>query len=414
MNEEQLQSMVEVLQSLFVVIKTVAAHGPDHPFSLEMSKRLAKFVDESKPPWKLQFIKGGIFRDLALLDLGVEGYSRAGSIGKALARTGKHEIELKKNLTPEQWLRFGRVLSDAMLRRQVDLESLDLPGLSFNAIANANFGEDDDEMDPELYAISQIALAMDDIEQIESMLSNGWPWRRAMSILRRLDRAIDSDVKAATRALELAPGGWTPSRRAASAAFDAMAVLKSLSIDGATTRVAGHVMLALGLNGYDEKGGQSMIEALPKTIDNLNQTIGKLVRDMLPPHPFKVMTTLQSFTAQRPDQWMGFMHLIQTVYQLELERVPIDASFSLTRGDLLALAAQEMGTVYSPSWVKMLIDVHGQTPPGAHVRMPDGRIGMVLGSQGKTIELLVMDRVVTLSDSTPLTLISSAEAMGLF
>ena len=412
MSSPPLESMIDVLQALFVAIKTVAGHGPDHPFTLKICTKLEQEVQVSAPPWKLQFIKGGIFRDLRLLDLGVEGYHRLSPLGKALARQSKHEIQLERAPTALEWITIAGALQRAMLNADADLDELEIPGLSFHTIANAGFGDNEEELDPEIYAIGQIALAMDLMESIEPEPEQ-WPWQRAMTLLRYMDRAISSDLHAATRALELAPQGWDAMRCAASAAFHVMASLKDLGVDGATARVAAHAALILCVYGYTHPTPISMHEIAPKALERASQSVEVLMREVLPPHPLKVLTTLRSVFETSPDKWMGFLHLILMSYDLEQERIPTDVAFNLTRGDLMVVATQNMGTRFAPSWVKLLVNLYGATPPGSYVRTPSGALGVVLDTKAEHVRVLIEGQIQTFGASQPLTLVSSMEALGI-
>lgn len=404
--------MLAVMQALFVLTKTAMAHGGEHPFALKMAEKLSDAVNDSSPPWTLQFIRGGVFLDRELVELGLEGYRRAQTIARALENLGYHELILDKKLDGPRWLEFGEALARGVLGPSDMLEGARIDGLTWRAIPNASWGGEAEEVDPEVYAICQIALALEEAPKLVLSESGAWPWGVGLAVLRRLERAVESDLRASVRALEMAPGGWTPERRAISVAFDVLCVLMKLGVSKSTLRVASHVALAIASFGFKKRAGEPLVEALEPVLQGMLLNADKAARTGMPPHHLKVVSIMSVFYEGTPLDWLPFMHLINLAYDLELQRCPDGVEFALTKGDLLAEAARGMGTVYPTDWVKAIISVHGAKPPGAYVQLADGRVGVVLDSREASIDVLVGGLMVHVDDLSLVRLLSTMEAQA--
>lgn len=398
------------LLDLFILVKTVAGHGPAHPLTLQMAQTLAEHISQSATPWSLQFIRSGVFRDMNLLELNGEGYRRARTLAAAMNNLGFHELRIERDVDASTWLRLAIELARALMAPSHGLEQLKLPGLSWRKIAHAGSGQDDaDDIDPELFAITHVALAMRAMERWPSPQPERWPWRLGLTVLRHLERAVNASAQAATRAMELAPGGWPPHRRAASMALHALLILGELGQPESARRASAHAALALGLGGMMTRSGAPFSQAAAIAQRKMLAGLEDFEPERLPQH--YIQTCAFADQIQRPAiSWLPSTHLLRLLYELERERCPKDTTLSLTLADLLAIAARDMGSVYAPAWVRALIQAHGAWPPGAHVRLADGRAGLVLTVLDDTLELLCQGSIIKHPKDHTIGLISTWEA----
>lgn len=404
---DELVIATKTLQALFVLMRTVMAHGGAHPLTLDAAERVAKvFAGES--PWTLQWVRGGVFRDQVLLELSDELYWRAAALSGALEHLGVNELRFAPTPSVEAWLALGEVLAVGALGPYDGLERLRLEHISWRAIPNASWGEDAEEIDPEVFALIQLALSLRDVEALHAGSLHPWPWGAGLRLLRRLERAAETHRRAGTRALELAPEGWTVARRACSAAYQIVCVLQDARADAFLQRTCAHTVLALALHGYTERGGAPLPEAAARCTPLL-EGLADTARSGAPNHHMRVAVNLHLLASAPPTSWPGPLHLCAMLYELERQRCPERVTFALTLTDLLASVAQDMGTLHPPLWAKALIQAHDTYPPGAHVRLPDGRLGMVLDTTPKHIDLLIDGQLHHTATTTRLQLVSSLE-----
>lgn len=397
------------LLALFILVKTVAGHGPEHPLTLQMAQTLAEHISQSAPPWRLQFIRSGVFRDMNLMELNGEGYRRARTLAMAMNNLGVHELKIEQAVDAHTWLRLAVELARGMMSPSPNLEQLELPGLSWRKIEHAGSVHEADDIDPEIFAITHVALAMRAMERWPQPQPARWPWRLGLTILRHLERAVDANTQAATRAMELAPGGWTPQRRAASMALHTLAVLGALEQPESARRASAHTALALGFCGLTARSGAGFEQASDLAQRKMLEGLEDFEPERLPQHYIQTC----AFTTQLqgpPTDWLPSTHLLRLLYDLERERCPEGTTLSLTLADLLAIAARDMGSVYAPAWVRALIQAHGAWPPGAHVRLADGRTGLVLTVFDDTLELLCQGSIIRHPKDRTVGLISTWEA----
>lgn len=405
--QDDLEIAIKTLQAIFVLMRTVMAHGTAHPLTHDSVRRVQEvFVVES--PWALQWVRGGVFRDQILLELSDELYWRAATLSTALEHLGVNELSFKPTPSAEEWMALGEALALGALGPHDVLETRRPDRLGWRAIPNASWGEDAQEIDPEVFALIQIALSLRDVEAMRAEALHPWPWATSLRLLRRLERAAEAHRRAGTRALELAPEGWTVARRACSAAYQVVCVLQDARADHFLQRTCAHTALALALHGYDETLGVGVTEAAARCAPLL-QGLGESARSGAPPHHMRVAVNLHLLASAPPTSWPGPLHLCAMLYELERQRRPERVSFALTLTDLMASLAQDMGTLHPPLWAKALIQAHDTYPPGAHVRLQDGRLGMIINATPAHIEALIDGQLHQLSPRAPLQLLSSME-----
>lgn len=408
------EAMPEVVLSLFVLLKTVMSHNATHPFSRQMASKVVDAIAETEPPWDLQFIRGGVFRDRELVQMGTGGFRRAQTIAMALAKLGFHELSVEREVDEDAWLKLCEGLAKGAVGGTDGLDGVVIDGLSWRAIPDASWGDEAEEIDPEVYAIIQLSLCRADCERIYEQIrasngQGGWPWSSGLVVMRRLERAIDADAVATARTLELTPGAWGPARRALSATIEIMRVLGKLGIHEKELRAAAHLGLVLGMLTFEPRGGRTMLEVSDELLTFLTGQFSGTKRSGLPPHHLRVSTLAHLIAQPDPSKWLPLIHLISLVHELERMRAPEDLEIDLTRADLLAIAARDMGVRFAPVWVKALVDVHGAIPIGARVRLGSGEQGVVLDARAQEVDVLLGSGAMKTVKPQGLGLVSSFE-----
>ena len=142
-------------------------------------------------------------------------------------------------------------------------------------------------------------------------------------------------------------------------------------------------------------------------------SLGKATR--IEPHRLRVCSVLHEIghDPRARKELPGIPALVFLLCELERRRKPPDVDFALTFTDLLAMATFEIETSFEPAAVRALIHASGEVPIGAHVRLPDGRFGIVLDESTANdplrpsvlvgSEIVVPERAVTLVSPTTTT-----------
>lgn len=368
-----------VLERMFVLARTIGTHGSGHPLTLEAGTAVAESIVAAAPPFSLQFIREAVFRDRTLLPLDVDGFHRVQVLSHALHNLGVHEVTFDAKVPPESLISFGQAVARGALGPSEVLEDLRLPGIGWREIPGAGWGLDAKVLDSEVFCVTQIALAVAEAEKLVAGGNGPWDWAAGIAVQRRLERALDVDADAATRAIEMVPGRWSIARRAVAANFRALSVLQRLDVQSGAMRSASHATLALGCAGFAPGAGRPIQEAALIALKRLR---------MNPPtapggsarHRIRVSAIINAFarTARDADRAVGIMPLFVLTYEMERRRQPAKVDFQLSFADLMAIAAAEAGTTFDPAWVRALAAVAGELPAGAHVQLHDGRRGMVM------------------------------------
>ncbi len=401
--------MIALLRDLYVLLKTAAAHGAEHPLYESVADRLVERIEEVQPPFSLQFVRGGVFWQRELLAMDAELYERATVVARSLDNLDVHEVSVSKVPKAKGVRAFGVALGRGMLGPSRELDTLKVEGMGWRRIPNASWGEDQEDIDAELFALTQIALAVQEADALYARREERWSFKKGLAIVRRIERAMEVEHDSAVRAVELAPGGWTPSRRAVSAALNVAGALLRVGSSKGTRRSAAHAALVMSMYGLTERAGEPIDLAAQRTLEHTIDAPAT-ARTGVSPHRLRASVIIHQLANSPVTDWLPVCHVIQLCYELEVERTPEGVAFDLTLADLLALAAQEMGTAFAPTWVKVLIDLHGEAPCGAYARTSDGEVGVVLGACEGGYELLVGARVIVAHGQ--LELVTSAQAHG--
>ncbi len=377
--EADSSASIAVLERLFVLTKTVSTLGVNHPSSAENATSTREAIEHARVPLSLQFVREATFRDRTLIPLDLEGFQRSQVLSRAMSHCGVHELSFDVVPDPAALLRLAQVLARAVQGPTDWLETLRLPGISWREIAGAGWGAEARTIDPDLFAVTQLALAIAETERLIADRNVPWRWVEGVGVVRRLERALEVDSAAADRALELAPAPWSACRRAVAVAMRVVAVLREVGSVPGTTRAAGHAALVLGASGLDPHQSVAMDAAaaigLKRLLGTSLDSAGGAAR-----HRIRVCALLNAIQRRTAfhGRWVGAIGLIDVLYELERRRQGDHQTVQLSLADLLAGALAESESRFDPRWLRALVATVGQLPPGARVRLADGRVGVVL------------------------------------
>lgn len=403
-----------LVHRLFVAARTVATYGEQHPHSMNAAAELAAAMRGAGPPYAVQFIGDAVFRDMKLVPGGYEDFLHGQQLGQVMASLGAREIRVERVPEPRDLLQLLSALGHAFSGSTDPLELIKVPGLSWRDIPGALWGEAGECVDPEVFVLGQVALAVSAAEDLGR--DGGMPcdWPTALSIIRRLERALDTNSPGTLRALELAPGSWSQARRSVSGAILALAVMRHIGTAPNLARVATHAALALGLFGLAPRSGLPFVQAATAATAMLSAPASS--RLGAEPHRLRVSVVIDRIARFPEDrsQWLPLSALVEIVYEMERRRCPADLSFDLSRVDLLAVLVDEAGRPFDPTWVRAVLGTMGVIPPGARVRLADGREAVAVepGSSGDPRRPVVLLEGRLVVPDAPVILLAGAASRG--
>ncbi len=401
---ESLLSARDLVGGLFTFVKAIQMHGARHPAVDRQVEAIAALIAAAKPPFTLQFVGGGVFRDRSLVPLDAEAFRRAAQVSRAFDELQIHELSFQQ-VPPAATLQG---LADALAQsgeQRLSLEDAELTGLRCRSLPGARFGVANEQVDVETFVAAQLTLALEALERAN--VPDGWLWSSGLGAVRRVDRVVELNPATSLRILEEMSGAWTTARRACSAGLSAATTLAALGVSAAVRRAATHAAMVLttsGLSGNTQ--GAPLAEALAQA---LRMAVGRGRSGDIDPHTLRSLALLHlcasasASASASADHREGLFGLLSLVYGLERRRVRSGVTFTLMRQDLLAEAVQRLDAPDFPSmWVRLLIAANGAIPPGSRVRLSDGRLALVLsrGPSGDPFlpEVLV-DRVRLVPES---------------
>ena len=77
-----------MVERLFVLMRTLAVHGPSHPVSVQIAQAVADGIASAELPFTLQFVRQAVFQDHALVMFDPGGFQRSLRMASALAAIG--------------------------------------------------------------------------------------------------------------------------------------------------------------------------------------------------------------------------------------------------------------------------------------------------------------------------------------
>lgn len=368
---------MDLLERLFVLMRTVGTLGAAHPSAVTSALAARDAIARCNPPLSLQFVREATFCDRKLLPLDLESFHRAQLMCKALNNLHVQELTIGQVLTPQALVELAIVLSRGAQGPTDLLETTRIDGVEWRELPGAGWGTESRQIDPDLFAVTNLSLAVQDAETLCDATAP-WDWVRGVSIVRRLERAAAADLAAANRALEFVPQPWTQGRRAVSLALRVAAVLLEIKTQSAVLRSMAHTALMVGCSGLLDVPTPFAVAArgaLERGLGSAGKTALGAAR-----HQIRVSSVLYAITRRPENQqgWPGPIALVDLCYQLETRRTSSGLS-NLTLGDLMAAALPDVGGELDVGWFRALVSTVGALPPGARVRLADGRVGMVMG-----------------------------------
>jgi hypothetical protein len=388
---------LEVLEHTQKLVHTVRSYGADHPAGRNQANELIRAVCAAGPPFSIQFVVQAVFRDFQVLPLDVERYDRVIALGAALHRLGAHEVTFSAAPSADDLLALAEAIATPT-REPRPIDELGLSTVRFREIPDAVPGTEVETVEPEIFVAAQIVLGLRTIrEALDGQSAESprpWSFSVGMEAVRRLERALETHASLTASTLEAAPGERDVARRAMSAAHHVASVCTALSAPLAERRALTHAALAITALGLAPRGGRSFDEAVSVAHASCLSALRAANPD---PHRLLVMSVLHDalYTKQ-----LSALGLVRLAYELELQRCAPDVTFDLTLSDLLSrvVSSEDQDGV----WIRMRIAVSRTIPPGARVRLKDGRSAVVLGpgpSGDPRFPLLLVDGSAEVAES---------------
>lgn len=394
-----------VLARLFGLLRSVKAHGTEHAQTLRHAEALSGAIAKASPPFTLQFVRQAVFRDGALVLLGPRNFARARWVAAALANAGADALTLDRAPSARALVAFGTSLKGS--GTVPTLGPAEAPSLRLGRL-EAQLGVPAGEVDPALFASVQLRRA---IAEADALCREGpWPWPRGMAVVRRVESAATASVAASTRALEVAPGPRTGARRSLTAAFYALLCLRTVGTSALVQRAVSHAVLAVGAQGLGSRAGLSLQEAAAAVFPRLQASLDAARVDA---HSRRVCALVYELSEgpAAPAPLRQVAGLVGLLYELERLRCPPETDFDLAQVDLLSEAVRLCPSKLDAAWVRVLLQSLGALPPGARVRCPDGRDGVVLSpGRGGARPRVYVDGLVTEPSRTTLLLGEDSDA----
>jgi len=368
----------------------------------------------AEPPFSIQFIGKAVFRDRVLVPMDLELFERVQLLNTCMHNLSAHDMAVDSVPDESDLVILAEVMCHARQTSSQAIHEISIAGLDFREIPDASAGVEEEEVDPEVFALTHLTLAMESADKMVGDREGSWQWITAMAIVRRLERVIARSRHAGLRAIETAPSEWTEGRRAVDAAMNVLLVLLDLKTSTLTRRAAAHAAFALAVQGLHTRRGVPVPEAavslLPRMLD-----APTLSRTGVEPHRLRttsIVATYSKACTGTTRTLPGLSSLVNIAYSMALNRCPDRVRFNLGRIDLLAgLLSRAKGTA-DDVWVSALIASHGTVPPGTVVGLADGNMGTVVGpgSSGEPWrpQVLVNGRLV--EPDRPISMISPASA----
>ena len=369
-----------IVERLGVLMRTLVMHGPDHPMADKAAAATAQAINDGRPPYALQFIAGGLFRDRVVVPVDVERFGQLRQLSRALHNLSMHELSVDEPLRVSSVHTLGRMLARAA-SGPIDVDpGLVIPGLRWRVIPGFTASGDSVVIDPSMFSAMQVVAAIAEAAEMSGNIDDPWPWKSGISVVRRLERAVLTAEVVTKRTLELLPGKWTIARRAVSACLMVMQVLESLGVDRITRRASSHAALAVAIQGLTDREGMELRDAAgilgERFVTGVMQTATGI-----DPHRLRAVAIVHFIASARTREEapMGVLGLIHLAYYLERHRRPRGLSSELSLADLMAYAVRFSGDVFDPVWVRALTAVIGPVPPGTPVRLASGDLGVAIG-----------------------------------
>lgn len=372
------EETLAVLDQMHLLVAAARAYGPDHPSTERAAEVVAAAIREAAPPFSLQFVVQAVFRDRELVPVDVDRYDRAMALGEGLHRGGAQEITFNGPPNLEDLCLLGHELATPQTVTRRELDVLGFVTIGFREVPDAQAGSELETVEKETFVAAQLVLALRAARRAveETRAADvAWPFAHGMEVVRRLERAVETHQAMAASTLEVAPGELDIARRSLLAAHHVATVCEGLGATKATSRSCIHAALIVAALGLEGREGLPFADAVRRARGAALAGLGAGGSD---PHRLAVCAFLHDIATIES---LELGQLIRLGYDLEKRRCPIGVEFNLTVADLLSWAVAQMGDGQGVAarWVRMRVMAAGAIPPGARVRLSDGRRAIVLG-----------------------------------
>lgn len=398
---ETARAAAGAVDALYGFARTAIAFGDSHPSTQRGASMLRDAIAAAKPPLTLQFVDGCVFRDKVLVPAAVATFKRGAELGKWLRKAGAEELSFDAGVTDASLGRLATCFVRAARGERDPLADERLEGLRARRIPHAVRGEDVEDVAADVFAAAQLGIAIEGVRNL--VQTSVWPWRAALGCLRRLDRAVALHPRAVMRVLELADLG-SVTRRVTGCAVLVHMTLGAAGVSTVTRRVLSHVALCLGAQGMAARGALPFSEAVERSVAAV---LGERVDPDrgTDPHRAQVVAAL---VALSDEQVVPGEALLRLAYEVESERSPKNVDFDHSTLDRFAeLLRSKSVDPERDKWLRITIHAFGVVPPGARVRLADGRVGVVLdaGLPGDPMRPLVLVGTESVRPSEPVHLL---------
>lgn len=356
-----------LLDALHSLLQGVRTFGPSHPRAHQAADACARAMQVAEPPFALQIVGHGLFRDYKLISLGAAHFERLRALAESFSRHDLHELRVQARPQPSALLAMAGFLQGSSTTQQPPaLPDLELRGLRLE--------EAEAEVRPRGLAGEGLALlrlhrAALVVEAVHAQGSCGAG--RALAVVRRLEQSLGESPRQLLAALELNTRQWTAARRTLSCTLLTVAVLADLGAQHANLRAIGHTALVCALAGLREPHGLTLSDAADEALRRLRAEASQ-ENFAGSRHLLKVGALLRDLRRGRPTLAAG--GLVELSYGLERSR-PLRPAAS-SRCELLAQLEHE-GAI-ADVWLRAALRTLGGVPAGSLVAH-DGGVGLVLG-----------------------------------
>jgi hypothetical protein len=362
---------IDMLQTMFELIRATALHGEGDALVAQSADALALRIARAQPPFALTVFSDAVLRDRMPLYLELEAFRRVQQLAGALRRWNAQELVFECVPELDALIVFARAVITAThvnraARRPnvvgIALASVWRPHAAHSPAAEAAL---------EVYAGVQLTRACAAVEPLCAP-AGAWPWPEAQALCARLERLTASNASAAARALELEKPPWSVARQCIALPFYVGAVLARMQVGVHSQRAIVHAALALGCHGIGE--GLALPDAARAALARVLDRGGR----RSDPHQLRTCALLAALADPQPSVRLELAGLLHAAYDVELQRTLAVAGVQQSRADLHAWLAASLGTRVHAGWGRALLSVLGLVPAGSHV-IADGRLGIVLG-----------------------------------
>jgi len=379
MSVAHLEETLLVVERLYLLTKLMGLHGAVHPAVDASLVELQDSVAAANPPFQLQFVGGVLFRDRALAAMTPDRFDQVEMLARLLHQLQADELTFAHAPKVEALRELVNSLADAQVSPLATLDG-PLDGMQWREMEGARLQERAENVPPEVDAIAQFAVAMQHAEVLFDDAGDAWNWREGLSIVRRLERALRSDVDATLQAAEfVGDEGFGPARRALSAATLAFVVCRQADVSSTFARSVAHCVLMLAHSGYTPTGGLDPSAAAARALQRVEAAGFAQRRSGVEPHRLKVFTLLTDLTGPLD---LALARLAHFAYRFEMHRCAADG-LVLSRVDLMAYMSRTCDADADKRLLRRMVQAVGVLPVGTRVRLRDSRFGVVVSTPSK-------------------------------